>query len=124
MKNTLEVTPAKAFAMIKKGALLVDVREPREVDSKSSDVPEVLLIPLRQLEQRFQEIPVDRPVIIACQHGSRGLIANRFLLNHGYSKAVNMQSGMVCWVADGLPVKGASTQKAGSWLSKLFSRIS
>ncbi len=122
--NTREVTPTKALAMINKGALLVDVREPGEVDKKAFDVPEVLLIPLRQLEKRFQEIPVDRQVIIACHSGNRSLMAIRFLMNHGYSKTVNMQSGISCWAAEGLPVKGKPQQQSGSWLSQLFDRKS
>lgn len=118
----LEVTASKAFTMIKKGALLVDVREPREVARKSFDVPEMLLIPLRQLEQRYREIPADRQVIIACQHGSRGSMAIRFLIKQGYSRAVNLQSGIVSWAAEGLPVKGTTEQKTGSWLLQLLGR--
>jgi rhodanese-related sulfurtransferase len=124
MKNPHEVTAAKAFAMIKKGALLVDVREPREVARKSFDVPEILLIPLRQLEQRYQEIPADRQVVIACQHGSRGSMAIRFLIKQGYRRAVNLQSGIVNWAAAGLPVKGTPKQKTGSWLLQLLGRRS
>ncbi len=124
MKNTREVTPAKAFAMIKNGALLVDVREPGEVDRKSFDVPEIMLIPLRQLETRYKEIPADRQVIIACHSGSRSIMASRFLVNHGYSKAVHMQSGIVFWAAEGLPVKGTQKKTTGSLLSRLFSRKS
>jgi rhodanese-related sulfurtransferase len=122
MKNTREVTPAKAFAMIQKGALLVDVREPGEVDRKSFDVPEILLIPLRQLEQRYREIPADRQVIIACNSGNRSLMASRFLMNQGYSKAVNMQSGIVRWAAEGLPLKEKEKQKTGSWILQLLNR--
>jgi rhodanese-related sulfurtransferase len=124
MKNMLEVTPAKAFAMIQKGALLVDVREPGEVDRKSFDVPEIMLIPLRQLETRYKEIPADRQVIIACHSGSRSIMASRFLMNQGYKKAVNMQSGIARWAAEGLPLKEKEKQKTSLWLSQLFSKKS
>ncbi|MBZ4218870.1 MAG: rhodanese-like domain-containing protein [Chlorobium sp.] len=124
MKNMREVTPTKAYAMIQKGALLVDVREPGEVDRKSFDVPEILLIPLRQLEQRYQEIPADREVIIACHSGSRSLMASRFLMNQGYKKAINMQSGIARWSAEGLPLKEKQKQNTSQWLSQLFNRKS
>ena len=124
MNNTREVTPTKAFTMIQKGALLVDVREPGEVDRKSFDVPEILLIPLRQLETRYQEIPADRQVIIACHSGNRSLMASRFLMNQGYKKAVNMQFGIVRWASEGLPLKEKEKQKTSLWLSQLFSRKS
>ncbi len=122
MNNSRDVTPTKAFAMIQKGALLVDVREQGEVDRKSFDVPEILLIPLRQLETRYKEIPTDRQVIIACHSGSRSIMASRFLMNQGYKKSFNMQSGLVRWVAEGLPLKEKEKQKTSLWLSQLFSK--
>ncbi len=121
MSNTHEVTPTKALAMIQKGALLVDVREPKEVARKSFDVSNILLIPVRELKKRFQEIPVDRKVVLACHIGNRGLMATHFLMNQGYTKAVNMQQGIVRWEKEGLPVKSVLKQKTGSWLKQLFS---
>ncbi len=123
MNKIPEVTPTKALAMIKKGALLVDVRQPKEVARKSFDVSEIMLIPVGDLKNRFQEIPVDRKVIIACHIGNRGLMATRFLMNNGYSKAVNMQQGIVLWEKEGLPVKREVTQKSGSWLMQMLKKI-
>ena len=123
MNKIPEVTPTKALAMIKKGALLVDVRQPKEVARKSFDVSEIMLIPVGDLKNRFQEIPVDRKVIIACHIGYRGLMATRFLMNNGYSKAVNMQQGIVLWEKEGLPVKREVTQKSGSWLMQMLKKI-
>ncbi|MEI7708705.1 MAG: rhodanese-like domain-containing protein [Chlorobium sp.] len=123
MNTAHEVSPTKALAMIKKGALLVDVRQPREVAKKSFDVSEILLIPVRELQKRFHEIPVDRKVIIACHVGNRGLMATRFLVNQGYSKAVNMQQGIVRWEKEGLPVKSELKAKSGSWLMQMLKKI-
>ena len=123
MNNTHEVSPAKALAMLKKGALLVDVRQPKEVVKKSFDVPDVINIPVGELNKRFQEIPVDRKIIIACHVGSRGSMATRFLISQGYSKAVNMQQGIVRWEKEGLPVKSGAKQKSGSWLMHIFKKI-
>jgi rhodanese-related sulfurtransferase len=124
MSNTQEVSPKAALAMIQKGALLVDVREEREIAKKSFDIPDIMLIPLRELEQRYKEIPVNRKVIIACHVGNRGLMATRILMNHGYRKVVNMQYGIVSWEKEGLPIKRKPKQTAGSWLRQMFSRIS
>ncbi|WP_083694490.1 rhodanese-like domain-containing protein [Chlorobium sp. KB01] len=124
MKNSQEISPAKALALIKKGALLVDVREPKEVSKKSFDVSNILQIPLRELKTRFQEIPVDRKVVIACHVGNRGMVATRFLVNNGYSKAVNMQHGIAGWEKEGLPVRKELKPATGSWFRKLFSRMS
>ena len=123
MNNTYEVSPAKALAMINKGALLVDVRQPKEVARKSFDVHDIMLIPVGELKKRYQEIPLDRKVIIACHIGNRGLMAARFLRDQGYSKAVNMQQGIVRWEKEGLPVKKELKQKSGSWLMQLLKKI-
>ncbi|MEI6638916.1 MAG: rhodanese-like domain-containing protein [Chlorobium sp.] len=120
MSNIREVSPTASFALMQKGALLVDVREPSEIAKKSFDVPDIMMIPLRQLEQRYQEIPVNRKVVLACRSGGRSGIATRFLTDHGYSKAVNMQHGIVGWERDGLPLKREAGQKTGSWLKQMF----
>ncbi len=121
MNHIQEVGPTKAFALIQKGALLVDVREAHEVARKSFDVPNIMLIPFRDFEKRFQEIPVKRQVIIACNSGGRSAVATRFLIKQGYRKAVNMQYGIIRWAKEGLPVKGKPKQQFGSWLLQMFS---
>ena len=120
MSSIQEVSPAKALAMIKKWALLLDLREPKEVAKKSFDVQDIMMIPVRELKKRFQEIPLDRKVIIACHVGNRGLMAARFLVNQGYSQAVNMQQGIVRWEKEWLPVKSELKQTTSSWLKQLF----
>ncbi len=120
MNKTLDVSPTAALALIQKGALLVDVREPHEIAKKSFDVANIMLIPLRDFENRYKEIPLDRQVIVACNLGNRSMMATRFLTNHGYSKALNMQRGIVCWENEGLPLKKAVKENAGSWLLQQF----
>ncbi len=124
MNNTHEVSPTNALALIQKGALLVDVRESNEVAKKSFDVSNIMQIPLRDLQKRFQEIPLDRKVIVACHSGNRSFMATRFLMNHGYTQAVNMQQGIVRWEKEGLPIKSELKQKSGSRLMQIFSRKS
>ncbi len=115
-----EISPTAAHAMIKKGVLLVDVRQPQEVAKKSFDLPEVLLLPLNRLEERFREIPADRQAIIACNSGNRSLIAARFLADHGYRKVINMQYGITRWEKDGLPVIRKPKQNPIYWLLRMF----
>lgn len=124
MNTMYEVNPTKAFALIQDGALLVDVREPGEVSKKSFDVANIIMIPSGELKKRFREIPLDCRIIIACRTGIRSAMATRFLLNHGYTQAVNMQKGIVNWEKDGLPVTREQQKTSGSWLKKIFGRQS
>ena len=118
-----EIDTAASYAMIRKGAVLIDIREPHEVANKSFDVPETLFIPLRQLGKRFQEIPKNHQVVIACHSGSRSTLATRFLIKQGYRKAVSMERGMIGWERAGLPLKTRPKAVRVSWFKKLFGRV-
>ena len=120
MKNSLEVNPTAALAMIQKGALLVDVREPREISKKSFDLPNVMQIPLGEFKARYREIPENRQVVVACRSGSRSQMATSFLAGKGYRKASNMRHGLMGWENAGLPIKQTQKQTAGGWLQKIL----
>ncbi len=113
MNKATEICPTTAFGLTQEGVLLVDVREPEEIAEASFDVPNLMLIPYSQFEQRYREIPADRQVIIACHVGERSLMATCFLMNHGYRQAVNMQYGIERWAEKNFPVKGTVKKKAG-----------
>ncbi len=111
-----EVCPTTTRRLLAEGALLVDVREPDEVAAAGFADCEQLLIPMSEIEARWQEIPRDRDVILACAVGVRSLKATYFLMYQGYDRVANMQYGMKRWAARGFPVTGdaaAASSEAG-----------
>lgn len=100
-----EICPTTTQAYVKKGALLVDVREEHEVAELSFDVPSILNIPLSEFDNRYLEIPKDQ-VVVMVGNGEGSLRAAGFLINHGYSHVLNMKHGIVRWVQRGFPIKG------------------
>jgi rhodanese-related sulfurtransferase len=106
LQEAKEVCPTTTRRLIGEGALLVDVREPSEIDTVAFDVPSIMHIPLSQLEQRWSEVPKDREVVVVCQVGARSLKATYFLQYHGYTQVSNMGGGIEKWVRKGFPVKG------------------
>jgi rhodanese-related sulfurtransferase len=108
------LSPNEAKLELEKGALLVDVRENYEVAEFACDVPETLVLPLSEFQERFQELPQDREMIIACAGGGRSLYAATFLASHGYSQVANLDGGVFTWNSQGLPVKkgGAGAEKS------------
>jgi len=114
-----EICPTTTKSWIKKGALLVDVCEKNEVAELSYDVPNIINIPLSEFEERFNEIPTDKEVVMVCKGGSRSLRAAGFLVNHGFENVVNMQYGIERWVQKGFPTKGnnVSTKNEGDCCS-------
>ena len=109
-----EICPTTTQEWVKNGALLVDVREKDEVSELAYDVPNIINIPLSEFEERFNEIPKDKDVVMVCKGGGRSLRAAGFLVNHGYDKVVNMHHGITRWVQKGFPTKGNSSLVTGN----------
>ncbi|MBD3750400.1 MAG: rhodanese-like domain-containing protein [Sphingobacteriales bacterium] len=109
-----EICPTATQVWVKKGALLVDVREKDEVAELAYDVPNIINIPLSEFENRFTEIPKDKDVVMVCRGGGRSLRAAGFLVNHGYTNVVNMQHGIDRWVQKGFPTLGNITSALGT----------
>jgi rhodanese-related sulfurtransferase len=109
LQEAKEVCPTTTRRLIGEGALIVDVREPREVQALAFDVPDLVLIPLSELETRWSEIPKDREVVMVSQGGGRSLKATYYLQYHGYTQVSNMAGGMDKWARKGFPVKGQIT---------------
>ena len=101
-----EVCPTTTQSLLKQGYTLVDVRERDESARLAFDVANLIIMPLSELEQRYAELPTDRPLILACQNGSRSLRATYYLMNKGYTNVTNMKFGMERWVARGFPIQG------------------
>jgi len=114
-----EICPTTTQKWVKQGALLVDVREVEEVEELAFDVPNIINIPLSEFEDRYQEVPNDKEVVVVCRAGVRSLRAAGFLINHGYNpeKVVNMEHGIIRWVKRGFPTVGdistASDESSG-----------
>lgn len=104
--NILEICPTATQKWIQDGAVLLDVRERDEVAQLAYDVPELIHIPISELEERFRELPTDRHLVVVCRSGVRSLKATYFLRNNGYDKVVNMKHGILRWAHKGFPLKG------------------
>lgn len=109
-----EICPTTTQEWVKRGALLVDVREKEEVEQLAYDVPNIINIPLSEFEDRFNETPKDKEVVLVCKGGGRSLRAAGFLVNHGYTNVVNMEHGMIRWAAKGFPTIGDTSSVLGN----------
>lgn len=114
-KQTLvkEICPSTTQDWVKRGALLVDVREKDEVAELAYDVPNIVNIPLSEFEGRYTELPKDQELVMVCKDGGRSLRAAGYLVNHNYTHVVNMQHGIIRWVQKGFPAKGDTSSVSG-----------
>lgn len=74
---------------------LLDVRRQEEWDVSNLQEFGAKLIPLHELEARYQEIPVDADIVVHCKGGVRSLQAQSFLQSKGYSKVQNFTGGIL-----------------------------
>jgi len=100
----LNLTPAEAYAESQKNAVILDVREEELTGYKQFDVPQTIFLPNTRIPEKYSELPLNVPLIIADSAGLRSKEAMIFLANKGYKNIANLAGGLVEWERDGLPL--------------------
>jgi rhodanese-related sulfurtransferase len=94
-----EITPTELKARLdrKDPLVLVDVREPHE--PAIADLPEVgqVLIPLRDLLDRADELDPASEVVLYCRSGARSGKALLQLRERGFGHLLNLKGGVLRW---------------------------
>jgi len=98
-----EICPTKTQALIKNGALLIDVREKDEVAQLAYDVPNIINIPLSIFEEHYTEIPKDREVVMVCKSGGRSARASERLKELGFTTITDLEGGITNWNSENKP---------------------
>lgn len=78
--------------------LLVDVREPREFEA--GHLERAVNIPLAEIGDRLQEIPVDATPVFVCRSGARSLVASGIAVRGGRAGVCNLEGGLLAWSAE------------------------
>jgi rhodanese-related sulfurtransferase len=104
-KTTERVSPSLASELVATGELLpVDVRTPNERDAKR--IAGSVGISLNRLEDRMNELPRDRRLLVHCAGGYRSSIAASLLQRAGFTQIVELAGGVAAWEAASLPLVG------------------
>lgn len=82
---------------------LLDVREQEEYDEKH--IPDINLLPMSTIQNRLDEIPTDKTVIVTCRSGNRSDQVTQYLRANGFDNAHNMTGGINEWQSAGYPVE-------------------
>ena len=82
--------------------LVVDVRAPREYETKHIDGS--ISMPLNHLEQLADGLPTDRPLLVHCAGGYRSSIAVSLLRRMGFNHVTELAGGIAAWEAAGFSV--------------------
>jgi rhodanese-related sulfurtransferase len=81
----------------KRDLLILDVRG--EDRFTEDHLPGAINIPLYRLHGRYQEIPLDRPVLVVDDRGLRSFLVASYLLRKGIGDVVRLFGGMERWHA-------------------------
>jgi rhodanese-related sulfurtransferase len=93
-----EISPHEAQARADTGAVLIDVRDPDEVEAKPSIAGSVH-ISRGRLESRIADAVPDKdtPIVLYCAGGGRGALATDTLRQLGYGNVANLEGGLGAW---------------------------
>jgi rhodanese-related sulfurtransferase len=98
-----EIDVGRVAALVDRGAVVLDVREPYEWDA--GHAPQAVHVPMGLLS--LDGLPEGRPLLVVCHLGVRSA-AVVDALRRADVDAVNVGGGMAAWLAAGLPVVAAS----------------
>jgi hydroxyacylglutathione hydrolase len=105
MRGTERLAPAELATDLASPAvpLILDVRAPKE--SLTKRIAGSVNIPLNHLEERLQELPHQRKIVVHCAGGYRSSIAVSILQKHQFENLAELAGGMAAWEAAKLPLQ-------------------
>ena len=75
--------------------VLLDVREPWEYEK--ARILGAVLMPMREVPSRLDEIDEEKEVVALCHHGGRSMQVAIFLEKNGFKRVHNLVGGIDAW---------------------------
>jgi rhodanese domain protein len=98
------VSSEQAVSLInKQNALVVDVRAQK--DFKRVRIANSVNIPANEIQNRLGELSKDRAIIVVDNSGNMSAAASKLLRGVGFTKVYVLDSGLVGWMRDKLPLE-------------------
>ncbi len=99
-----DLTPEQvAKGLAEDRMLLVDVREPNEVEAES--YPGAVVVPLSAFDPAAIPDPQGKQVVFACRSGRRSVTASQAAQAAGLPYDSHLAGGILAWKAAGLPTE-------------------
>ncbi len=99
------ISPLEASKLLETNrVLLLDIREPEELEIICFDISETINIPISTIADNFSQLPKDKLIIVASNSGTRGAKVTNLLLYQGYTQVLNLDGGIAQWHKDKLSV--------------------
>ena len=76
----------------------LDVREDSEL--AICRIEGALHIPMNEIPERCEALPLDRPLVVFCHHGMRSMNVLLYLESRGFENVINLGGGIHAWAAE------------------------
>ena len=115
------LSPEQVEDEMKRGALLVDIRESEE-RTEHGTIPGAVHYPRGMLEFwadptspfHKEDFDPNRRIILHCMAGGRSSLAADTLQKLGYKNVAHMDGGLERWQHEGRPIEGGHAHQVGS----------
>jgi rhodanese-related sulfurtransferase len=98
MVRELTASQLQALREAGQGPLVLDVREPWELDV--ARIPDVLHIPMNEIPARLVELDAAADIVVMCRSGGRSLQVAQYLDRSGFRSVANLTGGILAWARD------------------------
>lgn len=104
-QGILSLSPRETLELInKKGAFLIDLRDPDYSDYKAFDAGNVLSLPATVFEDRLQKLDPEGFFILSDSSGIQTRHYAKKMTEKGFKHVACLSGGFVEWERDGMPV--------------------
>jgi len=116
----VHLSPKESYELCQKGAILLDVRPESLAIYKSFEVSNYLYCYHKEIEDHLENLPKDKPIIVADAVGLRSKEVVILLKGKEFHQVANMAGGITDWEKDGLPLIVDNKQRlTGSCMCQL-----
>lgn len=105
IKGIINLSPREVLEECQNGAVILDMRRDFEISYKQFDVKNLIYARIEFIHEHYDEIPKDKPLIIADQAGVHSKEITAFLMEKGFNNVANLAGGIFEWDRDGLPLR-------------------
>ena len=105
--KSIDVATLKSWIEDKKKFVLLDVREPDEINAVKIPVTNSIEIPRGVVEFFFPSKVSDREatVVVYCSHGKRSAVVTDIINGYGYKNIYSLKDGLYAWIKAGYQVE-------------------
>jgi len=118
-QTVINVDALKFNELIKPGnGIVLDVRTPQEYSRGHIANSTLISISDRDFTNKASMLQKDKPIYIYCLSGSRSRVAADYLVKNGFKQVYNLQSGIIDWQRNNLPLEQSENVAASN--NKIF----